>query len=141
MSVHLPVIYRSVWPCALCAVIIYSSSRSGVSGEILVWLPYYDKIAHFLLFGLIATLIFRIQGTPSTGLRWTLLSISSTTLFGVSDECHQFLRPDRFFEIADILADFFGSIVAITTYRIWSSYRKVLEYNLWERIIRRKGDL
>ena len=130
MKASLSIAYRLFWPCALSSVITYASSRTGLQGGFLVSIPFFDKIAHFFLFGLLATLLYRFRGPQNLDIKRACLAVAATTVFGISDECHQFLRPDRYFELADILADFSGSVVAVLVYRSWRTYRSVLEYDL-----------
>ena len=48
-----------------------------------------------------------------------LLSILSASLYGISDEIHQYFIPFREADIFDGIADFMGAIVAVLVYQIW----------------------
>ena len=122
--------YRLIWPTAICAVITFASSRSQVAGGFLLWIPAFDKVAHFFLFGLLGTLFYRLRGSEHLRFGRGVLAIAAATLFGVSDECHQYINPNRLFETADILADLIGATTAVITYRFWPGYRTILEYDL-----------
>jgi len=46
-----------------------------------------------------------------------LISIFSSTLYGISDEIHQYYVPQRYAELGDVLADFVGSVAGVFAYR------------------------
>lgn len=103
-----------------------ASSRSevattGVAGE--------DKVVHFFVFGLLATLLARTDWTA--GRPW--LAVLLTSLYGLFDEAHQAFTPGRFVDVADWVADTLGAIVAVTVYTKWTAYRRLLEQPLGGR--------
>ena len=98
-----------------------------------MWIPLIDKIAHFFLFGLLATLIYRYrQGHTNPG-RLGLIAVCVTVVYGLIDELHQYQTPQRYFELADIFADLIGAIVAVSVYSRWSLYRETLEHEFFRR--------
>ena len=46
-----------------------------------------------------------------------LLSIASSSLYGITDELHQHYVPYRNADLTDVLADIFGSILGVYVYR------------------------
>lgn len=42
-----------------------------------------------------------------------LLTLWTTTLYGISDEIHQLFVPHREFSVRDIVADFAGAVLAV----------------------------
>ena len=88
---------------------------------------HFDKIAHFLVFGLLATLWFRFLPGNLVGLGRFAGAIVLALLYGVVDEWIQYYNPLRSFDALDWIADGAGSITAIWLYRNWRLYRRALE--------------
>lgn len=108
------------WPLAIAVLIFAASSRSTVSGP---RIPYFDKVVHFSVYGLLATLVCR-QGRGGRAAVGALLVVSA---YGASDEWHQSFVPGRAPELADWIADTAGAAVAIGLYVSWAGYRRLLE--------------
>ena len=114
-----------VWPLLLATTIVIASGRGQVSAPDVV---NFDKIAHFSVYGLLATLVVRIES------RWRgWLAILLVSVFGLLDEWHQSFTPGRSVEIADWVADTLGALLAVTLYLKWTLYRTLLECPLWQR--------
>jgi VanZ family protein len=110
-----------LWPLLVAALIFTASSRSRVAGPPVV---YFDKYAHFFVYGLLGTLLVRaLQGRR--GAAWAALALAS--LYGVSDEFHQHFVPGRSCEVGDWIADTSGAALAILLYATWARYRGLLE--------------
>ena len=101
-------------------MIFLASSRSSVAAPGVV---NFDKVAHFSVYGLLATLIVRLGRGP----RAAALALVLTSLYGSSDEWHQSLVPGRTSEVADWIADTGGAALAIALYTLWPWYRARLE--------------
>ncbi len=95
-----------------------------------------DKVAHFGVFGLLATLVVRTHGVWRRPGWRALLAIGAVSLFGITDEWHQSFTPGRAVEFADWIADTAGAAFAVALYLRWPWYRKFLETPL--RLGRRK---
>lgn len=125
--------YRLLWPLALISTIIFASSNQVASapGNI----PGIDKIAHILLFGLLAThfLRYRRRLADRLSLRQALIAIGITFLFGVSDELQQARNPFRTFEYWDMAADLGGATLAVVMYQKCRLYRRILEWDVIRR--------
>ena len=100
-----------VWPVALAAVIFAWSSRSRVP-DIAPWIPHFDKVVHFSVYGLLGVLTCRIR----RGSGWAVLAVVLTSLYGASDEWHQSFVPGRMAGVADWMADTLGAAVAVGFY-------------------------
>ncbi|NCG08383.1 MAG: hypothetical protein GWO81_02240 [Verrucomicrobia bacterium] len=94
-----------------------------------------DKIAHFLIYGLVATSVLRMPLFFRQGVRGWIFSIIFVMLYGGLDEWRQSMTPGRAMEFADWVADSLGAIVATTLYYKCSWYRELLEYRF-----KKKGD-
>lgn len=109
-----------MWPAIVAALVVVASSRSEIAAPNIVDI---DKIGHFLVFGLLATLIARNGFVPGYG--W--LAVLIVSFFGITDEWHQSFTPGRDVEFDDWLADTLGAAVAVTLYSVWPWYRMLLE--------------
>ncbi len=109
-----------LWPLLLAGTLIAASSSSQVASPQLV---DFDKVAHFSLFGLLATLIVR-NGFAA---RRAWVAVLIVSAFGFTDEWHQSFTPGRSVEVADWVADTLGAIAAVTLYVRWPAYRAWLE--------------
>ena len=96
-----------IWPFLLGAAITYASSR-----QIMETPPgfHFDKVAHFFVFGLFATLLYRFPAEAFKKQYKPVYAIVLTALFGLSDEWCQYSQPVRYFEMGDIAADFHGRL-------------------------------
>lgn len=115
---------RWVWPVALAIGISTVSGQSNVPSPQIV---NFDKVAHLLVFGLLGTLIARVEGVarwPGLGVGWAVVLASA---FGGLDEWHQSYTPGRYVEFADWVADTVGAALAVTLYARWGWYRRLLE--------------
>jgi VanZ family protein len=117
-----------IWPLILLATVHALSSTSELATPDLSFAISPDKIAHFLIFGLVATSILRMPFFFERGRRGWIYSALIVILYGGLDESRQSMTPGRAMEFADWLADCVGAIVATTLYYKWSFYRELLEY-------------
>ncbi len=121
---------RWVWPVALAVGFSLVSGQSDVAAPAIV---NFDKLAHFLVFGLLGPLIARIEGGgrwPGLGMGWAVVL---TSVYGGLDEWHQSYTPGRSVEFADWVADTLGAALAVTLYARWTWYRQVLEMKVGSR--------
>ena len=102
------------------AVIWLASSRTAVAGTGIVG---EDKVVHFFVFGLLATLLARTDW--AAGRPW--LAVVLASFYGFVDEAHQSFTPGRFVDVADWVADTLGAVVAVAVYVRWPAYRRWLE--------------
>lgn len=109
-----------IWPVAVAALIFLASSRSQLGGP---GIPGIDKVVHFAVFGLLATLVVRL----GRGSRAAWLSVVVVSAYGLLDEWHQSFTPGRSVELADWLADTGGAALAVVMYAGWAWYRNFLE--------------
>ncbi|MEN9841426.1 MAG: hypothetical protein RL376_1226 [Verrucomicrobiota bacterium] len=114
-----PPYLRWLYPLALGAMVVIASGRSQVAAPGVAGI---DKLGHFSVFGLLATLVIR-----SPGMRQWWGAIVVVSFFGISDELHQSFTPGRAVEFADWVADTLGATCAICLYVFWPNYRRLLE--------------
>jgi len=78
-----------------------------------------DKLLHILAYALLGALFIRAFKTTQIKHHLKLvliLSILLSSLYGVSDEIHQYFVPYRNADLMDILADMLGSIIGVYIY-------------------------
>ncbi len=85
-----------------------------------------DKLIHALVYGELATVIYRC-GLYQRGWKGALFAIILTSLYGASDEFHQSFTG-RSCELNDWFADTFGAGLAVLSYYYLPFYRNILEY-------------
>jgi VanZ family protein len=117
---------KLLWPLLIAGLIFFASSRETVAAPPVVNI---DKAGHFLVYGLLATLLCRL-GTGWRAAGWALLAASA---YGVSDELHQLFVPGRSCSLADWIADTVGAAVAVGLYAGVGFYRRLLEARLLGR--------
>lgn len=119
--------FRTLTPFLLMAILFVMSGGPQPEVPVPVF-PHFDKLAHFLVFGLLATTWLRFR--PRRALDWKqgVFAAGATILFGLADELHQFTNPCRHFEWADWFADSLGALVAVVAYQRWTAYRLLLEW-------------
>lgn len=117
--------HHSIWPIALILAIFAASSQSSLA------IPRtgfsYDKLTHFLIFGLLATSILRIPYFYKKRWKGVLLTVLIASSYGVLDEFQQTFTENRYVEFEDWVADTSGAIIASIVYLKWAWYRSILE--------------
>jgi VanZ family protein len=116
-----------LWPVLIVTAIFLVSSASKVATPSIELYFSTDKIAHFLVFGLLATSIIRIPAFKQKGFRGAIGAILVVSIYGGLDEFRQSFTPGRSVEFGDWIADTLGAVLAVTLYMNWSWYRKILE--------------
>ena len=120
--------YRYWFPLILYCILIFLQS-SLPSFKSVPELPYTDKLLHFFAYAVLGALFFRAYKTlkiKRNDIFLILLSILSSSLYGMSDELHQYFVPCRNAEYIDILADVLGSIFGVFVFYFIISTRKQL---------------
>ena len=113
-------------PLMIFCLAIYIQS-SYPSPEEIPTFTFADKILHFGAYGLLGVLFFRAYETLPLKANKTLLifmSIGSATLYGISDEVHQYFVPLRQADMMDAVANTVGSICGVYFYHLWKSKNK-----------------
>ena len=113
-------------PLIIYGLAIYIQSDYPSPEKIPSW-TFSDKILHFGAYGLLGILFIRAYETLPLSINKTLrvlISIGSATLYGISDEIHQYFVPFREAEIMDVVANTIGSICGVFFYHLWKSQKK-----------------
>ena len=86
-----------------------------------------DGVAHVLQYAVLAALLLRgLAGARwrGVGVRVAALAVLLATLYGVTDEAHQWFVPGRTAEVTDLVADALGAAVAAGVICGWSIVRR-----------------
>jgi len=85
---------------------------------------HIDKIIHSIEYFILANLIFfALKNTSAFSTRKIIiLSIILSTLYGISDEIHQYFVPGRCSDISDAFADMIGSSFVAISYKYSSEF-------------------
>ena len=113
-------------PIFIYCLLIYIQS-SYPSPEEVPQLPYIDKVLHFAAYALLSALFLRAFKTLpiKDNIRLiTILAITLSSLYGISDEIHQYYVPYRDADIMDALADIIGSIFGVYIYNFFGLERR-----------------
>ncbi|MBT4758591.1 MAG: VanZ family protein [Opitutae bacterium] len=119
---------HTIWPVALALAIFMASGSKDLAAPNLGFDFSYDKLAHLLVFGLLATAVLRIPGIFNGGWQGVCITIALTSLFAAFDEYRQSFTPGRYVELDDWIADSLGAIIATIVYYKWHYYRRTLEW-------------
>lgn len=107
----------SLWlPPILWILIIFNFSSGSIpKASPVYWQDFaIKKIGHILLFGILATLIYRgLIGENVERKRSGIISVIISTLYGASDEFHQSFIQGREARIRDIIFDSLGATLFI----------------------------
>ncbi len=115
----------------LAATVTWCSGRAAVAIES-GWFQL-DKVAHFAIYGALATAVIRnrwLRERPLAGVIWAVLLTSG---YGLGDEFRQSFTAMRTFDLKDWIADTLGAVVAATLYAYWKPYQLLLEMPLRRR--------
>ncbi len=112
-------------PIVYCLAIFIQSSFPGPGR--MPDVRFFDKLLHFVAYALLGILFYRAYETLPLKDNHKLLifiSISSATLYGISDEIHQYFIPSRHADMVDVVANTLGSICGVYLYYRWKVRKK-----------------
>lgn len=110
-------------PCGLAVLIFLFSSTPGT------YYPehpnFINNIVHLMEFALLGFLLARTlhYGHFLAGLSLFLWTTAICISFGLLDEAHQFLVPERMFDLMDLLFDSIGAITGSGTYVLFRTLK------------------
>jgi len=107
-------------PLILYCLFIYIQSDHPSPEQIPVF-PYVDKVLHVTAYGIMGILFYRAYQTLrlKDNIKMLMfLSVVSASLYGISDEIHQFFVPFRQAEVADAIADMIGAFSGVCLYQL-----------------------
>jgi len=97
---------------AWMALLFYLSHQPGLDTPMLF--SGQDKVLHAVVYGLLGLLLLAAQPRQAQGYSWRQVGISTliASLYGLSDEIHQYFIPGRSSEVLDWVADTVGALIA-----------------------------
>ncbi len=105
-------IFKCILTAAYAGIIYWESSQDTSS----ISLSHHtDKLVHFAEFGLLCLMTcwsLSAARIGSNSIYKIILAIGITSLYGISDEFHQFFTPHRSVDIFDWMADTVGAVTA-----------------------------
>lgn len=118
---------------AACALLtLYSVLQRGTAPEL--ELSFYDKLEHFAVYALLATLVLRALPARIEGSSRWLLAFALASAFGLSDEMLQHFNPSRTGDPLDWLADSLGALFAVVAYTAFRPYRRLVDWSPLSRV-------
>ncbi len=129
--------FRIAWllPLAAAAAIFWLSSRSTYPAG-LVLAPPLDKLAHATVFGLLALALDGALRAQAPGLpmyKRHLLVFLAASLYGATDEWHQWFVPGRDCAVGDWAADTLGAALALAVASLPLVFTRRLKAGSWRR--------
>ena len=78
-------------------------------------LPHWDKVLHFLMYAMLALLLLRaLRSEPRlAGWQTVVGAFALASLYGATDELHQWFTPGRSMDFWDWTADTLGAAVVL----------------------------
>ena len=113
-------------PVILYCLAIYIQSDLPASKHIPSF-EFSDKVLHFFAYFVMGILFYRAYQTlriKNDPRMLILLSVVSASLYGVSDEIHQYYVPFRDASIFDAIANMLGAVCGVYLYHRWVDYRR-----------------
>jgi len=109
---------------ALMALLFYLSHQPALHTPMLF--SGQDKLLHAGVYALLGLLLLGAQPRPEKGYsgRQVTISVLLASLYGLSDEIHQYFVPGRSSEALDWLADTVGALIAVSLLAWLSRKRK-----------------
>ena len=107
-------------PAILWLLLIFLLSSFSIPAEKMKLFRRFDKLAHFLEFGVLGLLL--VRGAYRGAMRRTRtywLCLLAALGYALADEMHQMLVPYRTADIADIGADMLGAFTFAWSYLHW----------------------
>ena len=125
IKIKIPWIFKCILTAAYAGIIYWKSYQDTSS----ISLSYHtDKLVHFAVFGLLCLMTCWSLSTARIGSKniyKLILAIGITSLYGMSDEFHQYFTPNRSVEIFDWLADTAGAVTAGLFWQVTTHKRQI----------------
>ena len=105
-------------PVVAYTLLIWWLSSQTLQFDLLEEVPLRDKGVHFVEYGALGFFMAHAIATtwPGRGLAGIVVSVLMTVALGLLDELHQAFVPGRSSDVADLLADSAGALVAVLLY-------------------------
>ncbi|MDQ8187277.1 VanZ family protein [Pelagicoccus sp. SDUM812002] len=105
----------------------------------MIELSWRDKVDHFIVYSLLAALVFQALPVRIEGTRRWLFCFVLVSGFGLWDECLQHFNPARTGDPLDWLADSVGALLAAVACSAFPKIRKLANWNCTSTLFRKKS--
>lgn len=109
--------FARVLPALVWMALIFALSSQPKLPKVVFLFDGIDKLFHAGAYGVLALLVTFALG--ATTRRAALAAVVVASLYGVSDELHQYFVPGRSCDVVDWLADTGGAAVALAVLGAW----------------------
>lgn len=117
-------------PAILVAIILFILSSIPYPPPIILNVSYEDLIMHAIVYSAFGFFVARALHNQTNYLRLKenlfLFTIIIGTLYGISDEFHQYFVPGRVTDILDVLADSVGTLIGFAIFNFWNKWKGFL---------------
>ena len=123
MSTRLKIFLYYWLPLIVYCLAIYIQSDLPASEHIPSF-EFSDKVLHFFAYFVMGILFYRAYQTlrvKNDPRMLILLSVVSASLYGISDEIHQYYVPFRDVSILDAIANMLGAVCGVYLYHLWAT--------------------
>ncbi len=125
MPINLKLFAVNWLPLIIYCLAIYIQSDFP-SPERIPSFQFSDKVLHFWAYAVMGILFYRAYQTlrfKDNVRKLMLLSVVSASLYGISDEIHQYFVPFRDADILDAVANTLGALCGVYLYHLWAVSR------------------
>jgi len=111
------------WPVVGCAGVIFFLSAQSHPEDLLplsLLKDVSDKVLHAVEYGILSLVLyraFRWAAGPAVARQAAVLAIVTASVFGLTDEVHQFFVPFRDSSWQDWAADTIGAVIGVMSWR------------------------
>ena len=129
--------FRVHFPWQLLMILIFIQSSIPRITLPDLGFDWQDKLLHFTVYGILSALLVRGMRESVNQLfkkYHLLLSIIFTSVYGLSDEVHQYFVPGRSSELSDWLADTTGAVVIIACYYLYRKLKNIRQARIEQQL-------
>jgi VanZ family protein len=115
------IIYQA--PAIFFAIVLFIFSSISYPPDIKLFVTFDDLVKHTIAYCIFGFFIARALNNQTRYLKLRqklfLFTFLIGTLYGISDEFHQYFVPGRSSEILDVVADSVGTILGFIVFHFW----------------------
>jgi VanZ family protein len=112
---------RALPALAWAGLIFFLSALSKLPEQLFVF-DGVDKVFHAGAYGVLALLLLLALPAGGSRDRAALIAVALASVYGASDEFHQYFVPGRSCDVFDWLADSGGAALAVGAFRSWREW-------------------
>lgn len=109
-------------PAVLVAITLFILSSIPYPPPVILNVSYEDLIMHAIVYSVFGFFVARALYHQDRYLKFKenllLFTFLIGTIYGISDEIHQYFVPGRVSDILDVFADVFGTLIGFALFKI-----------------------